>query len=285
MRRSVVMYARISIATEESVSIARQLEAGRQYARARGWKLVGTYVDEGVSATRARPADRAGLDSPAQLAGALHGRGDLEGRPTRAARRGLPPGPRGPADPRSGHRLRRAEHRHDDRRRPRVRSDAGRLCRARGRHDLIATDSRPSAPHGPRALTGRSPALRMDDGAQPRRRGPRASVGPRADRLGPRHGRACSARRHGVLDHGVAQRSRRPRPEGQGGRRATLGLLGRGPHPEEPGTRGPDFLQPGQHCPRGPRSRICCATGTAHRSSRRRPPSSASRSTTRSCTC
>ena len=48
MRRSVVMYARISIATEESVSIARQLEAGRQYARARGWKLVGTYVDEVV---------------------------------------------------------------------------------------------------------------------------------------------------------------------------------------------------------------------------------------------
>lgn len=55
-----VLYARISRATEESVSIERQLEAGQQYADARGWKVVGRFTDEGVSATKNKPEDRAG---------------------------------------------------------------------------------------------------------------------------------------------------------------------------------------------------------------------------------
>jgi site-specific DNA recombinase len=55
MTRNAVLYARISIASEESVSVARQLEAGRKYARARGWVVVGEYIDEGVSATQNRP--------------------------------------------------------------------------------------------------------------------------------------------------------------------------------------------------------------------------------------
>lgn len=59
MVRHVVLYARISVATEESVSIARQLDSGRKYAAARGWKVLDEFVDEGVSATRNSPSDRA----------------------------------------------------------------------------------------------------------------------------------------------------------------------------------------------------------------------------------
>lgn len=58
--RRCVLYARISLRTDESVSIARQLEAGQAYAQARGWKVVGTFTDEGVSATHNRPEDREG---------------------------------------------------------------------------------------------------------------------------------------------------------------------------------------------------------------------------------
>ena len=58
--KQVVLYARISVATEESVSVARQLEAGRRVAEARGWEVVGEFVDDGVSATANRPEDRAG---------------------------------------------------------------------------------------------------------------------------------------------------------------------------------------------------------------------------------
>jgi hypothetical protein len=60
MKRRAVIYARISIATEESVSIARQIDSARSYAKARGWQVVGVFIDEGVSATRLKPADRPG---------------------------------------------------------------------------------------------------------------------------------------------------------------------------------------------------------------------------------
>lgn len=60
MTKQVVLYARISVTTEESVSVARQLEAGRRLAEARGWEVVGEFVDDGVSATQNRPEDRAG---------------------------------------------------------------------------------------------------------------------------------------------------------------------------------------------------------------------------------
>jgi len=56
--RTAVLYARISVATEKSVSIERQLEAGRAYADARGWKVVGEFIDSGVSATHNKPQDR-----------------------------------------------------------------------------------------------------------------------------------------------------------------------------------------------------------------------------------
>ncbi|WP_148613785.1 recombinase family protein [Nocardioides rubriscoriae] len=68
MTKRAALYARISLASEESVSVARQLQAGRSLTEARGWEVVGEYVDDGVSATRNRPEDRAGwralLDSP-----------------------------------------------------------------------------------------------------------------------------------------------------------------------------------------------------------------------------
>jgi site-specific DNA recombinase len=56
--RTAVLYARISLSTEKSVSIERQLESGRAYADARGWKVIGEFIDSGVSATHNKPQDR-----------------------------------------------------------------------------------------------------------------------------------------------------------------------------------------------------------------------------------
>lgn len=58
--RRAVVYARISVAQEASVSVARQIEAAEQYAAARGWQVVATFTDEGVSATHNKPEDRPG---------------------------------------------------------------------------------------------------------------------------------------------------------------------------------------------------------------------------------
>ncbi len=58
--RTCAIYVRISLATEESVSVERQIEAGQQYAAARGWTVVGIFRDEGVSATHNKPEDRKG---------------------------------------------------------------------------------------------------------------------------------------------------------------------------------------------------------------------------------
>lgn len=58
--RRAVLYARISVANEDSVSIARQLDAGRAHAAANGWEVAGEYVDEGVSASTTRPDRRPG---------------------------------------------------------------------------------------------------------------------------------------------------------------------------------------------------------------------------------
>lgn len=60
MSKRVVIYARLSQTSDESVSIARQLESAQQYAAARGWTVVGTFTDDGVSATHNKPTDRAG---------------------------------------------------------------------------------------------------------------------------------------------------------------------------------------------------------------------------------
>src|SRR5687767_9875679 len=66
--RPAAIYARLSVTTEESVSIERQLEAARSYAKARGWTVVVEAVDDGISATRHKPEGRPGwrslLDSP-----------------------------------------------------------------------------------------------------------------------------------------------------------------------------------------------------------------------------
>lgn len=57
---SAVLYARVSVATEESVSVERQLLSGRNYAKARGWTIVGEFTDDGVSATSNKPETRNG---------------------------------------------------------------------------------------------------------------------------------------------------------------------------------------------------------------------------------
>lgn len=61
--RRCVLYARLSVTKEESVSIARQLQSCRRYAEARGWEIVGEFVDDGVSATANRPEERNGWKS------------------------------------------------------------------------------------------------------------------------------------------------------------------------------------------------------------------------------
>lgn len=61
--RRCVLYARLSVTKEESVSIARQLQSCRRYAEARGWEIVGEFIDDGVSATANRPEDRKGWRS------------------------------------------------------------------------------------------------------------------------------------------------------------------------------------------------------------------------------
>lgn len=58
--KQCVLYARLSVTKEESVSIARQLQSCRRYAEARDWQVVGEFIDDGVSATANRPEDRRG---------------------------------------------------------------------------------------------------------------------------------------------------------------------------------------------------------------------------------
>lgn len=55
-----MIYTRISVTSEESVSIERQLQSAEQYAAARGWEVVGRFRDDGVSATHNKPEDRSG---------------------------------------------------------------------------------------------------------------------------------------------------------------------------------------------------------------------------------
>lgn len=59
--KRVVVYARLSVAREESVSIRRQVESAQKYAEAQGWTVIGEpHIDDGVSATLNRPEDRLG---------------------------------------------------------------------------------------------------------------------------------------------------------------------------------------------------------------------------------
>ena len=61
--KRVALYARLSIATDESVSIERQLVAGRKLADAMGYKVVLEAVDDGVSASTNKPEHRLGWRS------------------------------------------------------------------------------------------------------------------------------------------------------------------------------------------------------------------------------
>ncbi|MBW6439014.1 recombinase family protein [Actinoplanes hulinensis] len=51
----VAIYARLSQAAEESVSIARQIEACEAIAKARGWTVVQTEAEEDVSGSKKSP--------------------------------------------------------------------------------------------------------------------------------------------------------------------------------------------------------------------------------------
>jgi len=69
MPKRAALYARLSLSTEESVSIERQLEACTKYAEARGWSVALSAVDEGVSATSHRPESRDGWRQVLDAAG------------------------------------------------------------------------------------------------------------------------------------------------------------------------------------------------------------------------
>lgn len=56
----VAVYVRLSISQEASVSIERQKAAAEAYCKAHGWTVVAAFVDDGVSASKNRPEDRAG---------------------------------------------------------------------------------------------------------------------------------------------------------------------------------------------------------------------------------
>ncbi|HWJ11580.1 MAG TPA: recombinase family protein, partial [Nocardioides sp.] len=58
--KRVVVYVRLSITTDESVSIERQLEACRNYCKARSWTIVAEHKDDGVSASASAPEHRRG---------------------------------------------------------------------------------------------------------------------------------------------------------------------------------------------------------------------------------
>lgn len=60
MTTRAVIYTRISMTSEVSVSLARQEESCRKYAEARGWEVVDVFTDDGVSATHNKPEDRKG---------------------------------------------------------------------------------------------------------------------------------------------------------------------------------------------------------------------------------
>lgn len=56
-----VIYVRLSVSAQTSVSIERQIDAARQYATARGWSIVAEpFVDDGVSASKNAPEKRPG---------------------------------------------------------------------------------------------------------------------------------------------------------------------------------------------------------------------------------
>lgn len=59
--KRAVIYARISQSTDESVSIAQQIEEATEHIAREGWQLVGEpFVDEGVSASKVPAGDRPG---------------------------------------------------------------------------------------------------------------------------------------------------------------------------------------------------------------------------------
>ncbi len=65
--KRAVIYTRLSVTNEESVSIARQLESCRRYAESQGWIVVAEKVDDGVSATHNKPEQRKGWQEVLKL--------------------------------------------------------------------------------------------------------------------------------------------------------------------------------------------------------------------------
>ena len=65
------IYARLSLTTEESVSIERQLSSCRRYAEQKGYTVVAEASDDSVSATRYAPEQRAGFRTLLAQASAL----------------------------------------------------------------------------------------------------------------------------------------------------------------------------------------------------------------------
>jgi DNA invertase Pin-like site-specific DNA recombinase len=58
--KTCVIYTRISVSNEKSASIEVQTAAARKFAKARGWRVLETFPDDGVSATYNKPEKREG---------------------------------------------------------------------------------------------------------------------------------------------------------------------------------------------------------------------------------
>lgn len=180
--RRCVLYARLSVTKEESVSIARQLRSCRSYAEARGWEVVGEFVDDGVSATSNRPEDRKGWT-------ALLAAGDFDAviiwKVDRLARRVLDFLHADEALQARGGRAGRGRgpDRHDQPSGLRLRRDARRVRGDGGRGDPGSRARRAGAADQGPALRRRRGHLRLPRGGQPERSGTRARAGPRLHRL------------------------------------------------------------------------------------------------------
>lgn len=70
-----IVYARLSVETEASVSIERQVQSARDLARARGWEVAAECTDSGVSASKVRPEARPGWRKVIEAVSAAHDAG------------------------------------------------------------------------------------------------------------------------------------------------------------------------------------------------------------------
>ena len=283
MAKTAVLYARVSVFTEESVSIARQLDSCRKFAEARGWEVVGEFVDEGVSATKNKPEVREAWS--ALLASEFAYDAVVVWKVDRLTRRVVDFMRAHETLTKRGAGIVCVEQT-IDMTTPEGRAFAQMLA-VFAELEAAAISSRVVAARAHllvcRPSTRRSCSLRLADRAEPERQGFRRRSGPGADRLGTRDGSPRVTRGH--RHHDRPSGSTRPQaPLPFGARRrsdhwwhASVERLLHNPMlagmiPYKPADRSCDRPR----AQRPANRRVCCSTPTAGRWSARTSPSSAS---------